>query len=232
MRGSNLFAGQAVQIRPLNGGITNRNFVASTDRGDSTSCASPASAPQLLGIDRAYEAEAARTAPRDLGIGPAVLGDAAPASAPSVTELVDGHHLERRAVHPQRLDDIVALVLQLHRSGPLRGPGSRSTASSNGMPVMRAAHGVMPPTCGPAAAKAEKPAHRGSLLGLSDAAGAVPQRPPPQQRAVRRRARVAARLRVLGVWTMRSSTARCRQRQRRVSARCRRSPADRNTSAA
>ena len=61
VRGSNLFAGQTVQIRPLNGGITNRNFIASTDRGEYV-MRIPGERTELLGIDRAYEAEAAQRA--------------------------------------------------------------------------------------------------------------------------------------------------------------------------
>ncbi|MEO7370140.1 MAG: hypothetical protein ABIZ69_04705, partial [Ilumatobacteraceae bacterium] len=72
MRESSLFSGQTVQIRPLHGGITNRNFIAAADSGDYV-VRIPGERTALLGIDRAYEAEAARRA-AELGIGPAVLG--------------------------------------------------------------------------------------------------------------------------------------------------------------
>ena len=78
VRESNLFADQAVEIRPLSGGITNRNFIVSTDHGEYV-VRIPGERTELLGIDRAYEAEAAQRA-AELGIGPACW-DAARASA-------------------------------------------------------------------------------------------------------------------------------------------------------
>jgi len=72
VRASGLFAGQAIAIRPLHGGITNRNFVVSVDTGDYV-VRIPGERTSLLGIDRAFEADAATRAAQ-LGIGPAVLG--------------------------------------------------------------------------------------------------------------------------------------------------------------
>ena len=139
VRASGLF-GEDVRIRPLHGGITNRNYVATTDHGEYV-VRIPGERTALLGIDRAYEAEAARRA-ADLGIGPAVLGMLEEVGT-LVTELVDGHHLEPTPF-AERLDDVVDLIHRFHDSGPLGGA----------FPIHRivewhardaSAHGVMAP---------------------------------------------------------------------------------------
>jgi thiamine kinase-like enzyme len=117
VRGSHLFAGQTVEIRPLSGGITNRNFVASTDHGEYV-VRIPGERTELLGIDRAYEAEAAQRA-AELGIGPGVLGMLEGVGT-LVTELVKGHHLEPTPF-TERLGDVVDLIHRFHDSGPLGG---------------------------------------------------------------------------------------------------------------
>jgi thiamine kinase-like enzyme len=141
VRESTLFVGQAVEIRPLHGGITNRNYVVTTDAGEYV-VRIPGERTELLGIDRAYEAEAARRA-ADLGIGPGVLGLLEPVGT-LVTELVDGRHLDP-VPFVERLDDVIALIRTFHNSGPLGG----------GFPIHRvvewhardaSAHGVMAPT--------------------------------------------------------------------------------------
>ena len=140
VRASPLFAGQAVAIRPLHGGITNRNFVVSIDDGDYV-VRIPGERTALLGIDRAFEAEAATRA-AVLGIGPAVLG-MLDGVGTLVTRLVDGHHLEPTPFEA-RLDDVVSVIRRFHSSGPLGGA----------FPIHRivewhardaAAHGVMAP---------------------------------------------------------------------------------------
>ena len=140
VRASSLFAGQTVEIRPLSGGITNRNFVVTTDHGQYV-VRIPGERTALLGIDRAYEAEAAQRA-AELGIGPAVLGMLEDVGT-LVTELVDGQHLEPTPFG-ERLGDVVDLVRRFHGSGPLGGA----------FPIHRivewhardaSAHGVMAP---------------------------------------------------------------------------------------
>jgi thiamine kinase-like enzyme len=140
LRASGLFAGQSVSIRPLHGGITNHNYVATTDRGEYV-VRIPGERTNLLGIDRANEAEAARRA-ADLGISPAVLG-LLEGVGTLVTELVKGHHLEPTPF-AERLEDVVGLIRTFHRSGPLAGA----------FPIHRivewhardaSAHGVMAP---------------------------------------------------------------------------------------
>jgi thiamine kinase-like enzyme len=117
VRESGLFGDQPVQIRPLSGGITNRNFVASTDHGEYV-LRIPGERTELLGIDRAYEAEAALRA-AELGIGPAVLGMVEEVGT-LVTELVEGHHLEPTPF-VERIGDVVSLIHRFHDSGPLGG---------------------------------------------------------------------------------------------------------------
>jgi thiamine kinase-like enzyme len=140
VRASNLFGEQPFQIRPLHGGITNRNYIASTPSGDYV-IRIPGERTALLGIDRAYEAEAARRAAA-LGIGPAVLGMIETVGT-LVTQLVDGQHLEP-APFAERLADVVDLIHRFHDSGALGGA----------FPIHRivewhardaAAHGVMAP---------------------------------------------------------------------------------------
>jgi thiamine kinase-like enzyme len=117
VRASALFDRQPIVIRPLHGGITNRNFVVSTDTGDYV-VRIPGERTALLGIDRAHEAEAARRA-AELGVGPPVLGTLDGVGT-VVTQLVDGYHLEPHPLEA-RLDDVVALIRRFHLSGPMRG---------------------------------------------------------------------------------------------------------------
>jgi thiamine kinase-like enzyme len=140
VRASTLFAGQTIELRPLSGGITNRNFVVTADSGQYV-VRIPGERTELLGIDRAYEAEAARRA-SELGIGPRVLGMLEGVGT-LVTELVDGHHLEPTPF-AERVGDVVDLVHQFHHSGALGGA----------FPIHRvvewhardaSARGVMPP---------------------------------------------------------------------------------------
>ncbi|MFL6178616.1 MAG: phosphotransferase [Actinomycetes bacterium] len=140
VRASPLFVGQTLTIHPLHGGITNRNFVVSTDATDYV-VRIPGERTALLGIDRAHEAEAATRA-ADLGVGPPVLG-MLDSVGTLVTQLVAGHHLE---LHPPeaRLADVVGVIRRFHLSGPLSGA----------FPIHRivewhardaSAHGVMAP---------------------------------------------------------------------------------------
>jgi thiamine kinase-like enzyme len=129
-----------IQIRPLAGGITNRNYVV-TFEGDEYVVRIPGERTQLLGIDRAHEAEASRRASA-LGIGPPVLGEL-PGIGTQITQLVPGQHLDDVAF-VARLAEVVTLLKQLHTSGPLGGQ----------FPIHRvvewhardaSSHGAMPP---------------------------------------------------------------------------------------
>lgn len=106
-----------IELSPLHGGITNTNYVALVD-GVSAVVRVPGERTELLGIDRANEAEAALRA-AELGIGPAVLGKL-PEIGTLITVLVPGRHLEPTPF-THRLPDVVRLLRAFHDSGPLRG---------------------------------------------------------------------------------------------------------------
>ncbi len=113
-----MWADKATIIRPLQGGITNRNYVVTVDGVDWVARV-PGERTELLGIDRANEREASMRA-ADLGIGPPVLGEL-PDVNTLITQLVPGHHLEGPAF-AQRLPELVTLLKRFHGSGPLQGP--------------------------------------------------------------------------------------------------------------
>ena len=106
-----------IELTHLHGGITNTNYVAVID-GVSAVVRVPGERTELLGIDRANEAEAALRA-AELGIAPAVLGKL-PSIGTLITVLVPGRHLEPTPF-THRLPDVVRLLQTFHRSGPLRG---------------------------------------------------------------------------------------------------------------
>ena len=133
--------GLELEVRPLHGGITNRNFVVRAG-GREFVVRLPGERTELLGIDRANEAEAARRA-AELGIGPPILGEL-PQVGTLITAYMPGRHLTDDQF-AARLDEVVPLLKRLHESGPLRGA----------FPIHRVvewhardatAHGVMPPS--------------------------------------------------------------------------------------
>jgi thiamine kinase-like enzyme len=133
--------GLELDVRPLHGGITNRNFVVHAG-GREFVVRLPGERTELLGIDRANEAEAARRA-AELGIGPPVLGDL-PQVGTLITAYMPGRHLTDDQF-AARLDEVVPLLKRLHDSGPLHGA----------FPIHRVvewhardatAHGVMAPS--------------------------------------------------------------------------------------
>jgi thiamine kinase-like enzyme len=128
-------------IRPLAGGITNRNFVVTVDGVDWVARV-PGERTELLGIDRANEMEAARRA-ADLGVGPPVLGEL-PDVRTLITQFVPGRHPDP-ALLADRIGDVVHQLKRFHGSGPLSGA----------FPIHRvvewhardaATHEVMPPS--------------------------------------------------------------------------------------
>ena len=106
-----------ITIVPLHGGITNTNFVAHVD-GEPRVIRVPGERTELLGIDRANEAEAAMRA-AVLGIGPAVI-ETLPEIGTLITALVPGRHLDPEPF-TQRLAQVVELLRSFHDSGPLNG---------------------------------------------------------------------------------------------------------------
>jgi thiamine kinase-like enzyme len=111
------WADRAVALAPLHGGITNTNYIATVD-GRRYVVRVPGERTELLGIDRANEAEAAHRAAA-LGIGPPVIGEL-PEIGTLITELVPGHHLEP-APFIERLTEVIPLLQRFHDSGPLAG---------------------------------------------------------------------------------------------------------------
>jgi thiamine kinase-like enzyme len=107
-------------LEPLGGGITNRNAIVSVAPLAPRRFVArlPGERTELLGIDRANEAEAAMRA-AELGLGPGVLGELDGVGT-LVTELVPGGHLEP-AAFVARLDEVVTLLRRFHGSGPLAG---------------------------------------------------------------------------------------------------------------
>ena len=106
-----------IVIRPLSGGITNRNYVVTFD-GDEYVVRIPGERTQLLGIDRKFEGQAAVRAGA-LGIGPPVFGEL-PGVGTQITQFIPGRHLED-AEFVFCLDEIVDLIKRFHESGPLDG---------------------------------------------------------------------------------------------------------------
>jgi thiamine kinase-like enzyme len=107
-------------LEPLGGGITNRNAIVTVASLSPRRFVArlPGERTELLGIDRAHEAEAARRA-AELGIGPPVLGELDGVGT-LVTELVAGDHLGPDEF-VARLDEVVPLIAAFHASGPLAG---------------------------------------------------------------------------------------------------------------
>jgi thiamine kinase-like enzyme len=103
-------------VTPIVGGITNRNFRVDID-GRSCVVRLPGARTELLGIDRAGEAEVARRA-ADLGVGPAVIAEL-PGVGTLVTEFVGGEPATGAdLLAPGVLEAVSASIRLLHRSGP------------------------------------------------------------------------------------------------------------------
>ena len=212
--------GRPTTLRPLHGGITNRNYVVTVDDREYV-VRIPGERTELLGIDRANEAEAAERAAK-LGIGPPVLGEL-PTVGTLITELVDGHHLDPDAF-ADRLADVVELLRRFHESGPVAGA----------FPIHRVVewhardatiHGVIPPS------GYDRLHQHSRRIEAAFAAAPTPIVPChndllPEQRAVRRRPRVVARLRVRG-HERRLLRPRQPQRELRTVGHRRRRPVDR-----
>ncbi len=106
-----------LDIRPLQGGITNHNYVVSVDDTEYV-VRLPGERTALLGIDRANEAEAAARA-ATLGIGPPVVGKL-PGIGTLITKLVPGHHATPEQF-VEHLADVTQLLRRFHGSGPVAG---------------------------------------------------------------------------------------------------------------
>ncbi len=109
--------GHHVELTPLHGGITNTNYIAAF-QGRRYVVRLPGERTELLGIDRANEAEAAARA-AELGLGPGIAGTL-PDIGTLITELIPGHHLDP-SPFMARVGDVVDLLQRFHESGPLAG---------------------------------------------------------------------------------------------------------------
>lgn len=108
-----------LRLDPVDIGITNRNYRVTLPDGTAWMVRLPGERTEVLGIDRACEAEAARRAD-ELGIGPPVLG-ALPGVGTLVTRFVGGAHAPDGAAFAARLDALVPLLRAFHGSGPIAG---------------------------------------------------------------------------------------------------------------
>jgi thiamine kinase-like enzyme len=95
-----------LDIVPLEGGITNRNFVV-TRGGERFVLRVPGRDTELLGIDRANEARAAALA-ADAGVGPPVVAFL-PESGCFVARFVEGNHIPMADL---RRDDVLGSVVR------------------------------------------------------------------------------------------------------------------------
>ena len=104
-------------VAPLPGGITNRNYRVDIE-GRSYVVRIPGERTELLGIDRAGEAEASRRAAA-LGLAPPVHAEL-PVVGTLVTELVPGHPATTaELVAPGMLEDLAASIRRFHASGSI-----------------------------------------------------------------------------------------------------------------
>ena len=110
-----------LSIEPIELGITNRNFKVTLADGRAYVLRLPGERTEVLGIDRACEAEASRRAAA-LGIGPGVLCEL-PGVGTLVTEFVPGRHAadDGEFQQPARIEAVVGLLRRFHASGPISG---------------------------------------------------------------------------------------------------------------
>src|SRR3990172_4542389 len=114
-----VFSDRVERIVPVELGITNRNYRVFVRGGGSYMLRIPGELTEVLGIDRANEAEAALRAAQ-LGIGPPVLSRLESAGT-LVTEFVGGSHAVDAADFVSRLPSVVATLRLFHQSGHLSG---------------------------------------------------------------------------------------------------------------
>jgi thiamine kinase-like enzyme len=123
----------------LSGGITNRNYRVRFGDGDYV-VRVPGADTQLLGIDRACEAQASALAAR-LGIGPDVVGSVEGAL---VTCFVDGRTLEAAELG-ERVGEVAAALRCLHDCGAALPCAFDALAVVAEYAVVASKHGVKAP---------------------------------------------------------------------------------------
>lgn len=113
-----VWPGHTLTVDPIDLGITNRNYRVTTN-GSSYMLRLPGEGTEVLGIDRRWEAEAARRA-ADLGIGPPIFGEL-PGVGTLITEFVPGSHAGSSEDFQSSLQPVLEAVLVFHQSPPLGG---------------------------------------------------------------------------------------------------------------
>ena len=111
------WADAELEVEPLDGGITNRNYVVRTD-GQAYVLRVPGRDTELLGIDRANELRAARVA-AEAGVGPEVVAFL-PELGSFVSRFVPGAHIPMEDLRaPEVLGSVVASLRRLHACPPI-----------------------------------------------------------------------------------------------------------------
>ena len=109
------WAGQVRRIQPLEGGITNQNFLVAVGP-DQYVVRLPAATGSLLGIDRSIEHSVSRLAAA-AGVGPAVVAFIEPEGA-LITRFIVGRPLSDSEVRrPATLQRIAQALRRIHQSG-------------------------------------------------------------------------------------------------------------------
>ena len=136
-----LWPGRTPQIAPLDGGITNRNYLVTV--GEERAVLRIAgSDTALLGIDRHAEEAAARMA-ADVGVGPEVLAFLEPEEC-LVTRFIDGSAVPpERMREPRQIARAAAALRRVHEGPPIPGRFDahrvveryRDTAAAHGVPI-------------------------------------------------------------------------------------------------
>jgi thiamine kinase-like enzyme len=103
-----------LDVSPIPGGITNRNFKVEVD-GASYVVRIPGAGTELLGIDREAEHAAARAA-AEAGVGPEVIGFL-PEFGSLITRFVEGRGIAEKAMSdPSMLQRVASALRSLHGS--------------------------------------------------------------------------------------------------------------------
>jgi thiamine kinase-like enzyme len=105
------WAGHDIAFEPLEGGITNRNYLVTVD-GERFVLRVPGADTELLGIDRPNEHQAASAAAR-AGVGPEVVAFLPEAGNVFVTRFVRGTHIPEEDL---RRDDVLTAVVRSVRA--------------------------------------------------------------------------------------------------------------------
>jgi thiamine kinase-like enzyme len=114
-----VWPGRAVELEPLGGGITNRNFLVEVD-GERFVLRIGGKDTALLGIDRRAEYEASRVAAA-LGVGPEVV-DFAEQEGFLVTRYIEGRPVTAEEIsRPESLRSVARTLRHVHDGPPIPG---------------------------------------------------------------------------------------------------------------